>query len=62
MKLNQKSMKEVVISLLAGWVIGIIFSWLKLPIPAPPPLGLVGAYGLTLGAFCYPWMMQLLKQ
>jgi XapX domain-containing protein len=55
-------MKEVVISLLAGWVIGIIFTWLKLPIPAPPPLGLVGAAGLTLGAFCYQWMMQLLKQ
>ena len=38
----------------------IIFTWLKLPIPAPPPLGLVGAAGLTLGGFCYQWMIQLL--
>jgi len=60
MQFNQKIMKEVVISLLAGWVIGIIFSWLKLPIPAPPPLGLVGAAGLTLGSLFYQHFHQLL--
>jgi XapX domain-containing protein len=59
-KSDQKIMKEVVLSLLAGRVIGIIFAWLKLPIPAPPPLGLVGAAGLTLGAFCYQWLNQIL--
>ena len=52
-------MKEVVLSLVAGWVIGIIFAWFKLPIPAPPPLGLVGAAGLTLGAFCYQYFNEL---
>ena len=53
-------MKEVVLSLLAGCSIGIIFAWLKLPIPAPPPLGLLGAAGLTLGAFFYQWLHQIL--
>lgn len=62
MKLNQKIMKEVVISLFAGWVIGIIFAWLKLPIPAPPPLGLVGAAGLTLGALFYQYLNGLLER
>ncbi len=60
MQLNQKLMKEFAISLLAGWIIGIIFTWLKLPLPAPPPLGLVGAAGLTLGAFFYQYFSQLL--
>ena len=58
--LNQKLMKEVIVSLLAGWIIGIIFAWIKLPIPAPPPLGLVGAAGLTLGALSFNWLTQLL--
>ena len=30
-------MKEFTLSLVAGWVIGILFTWLKLPLPAPPP-------------------------
>ena len=59
-KLNKKLMKEIIISLLAGWIIGVIFAWIKLPIPAPPPLGLVGAAGLTLGGFCYQWLSQVL--
>ena len=62
MKLDQKIMKEVVIALFAGWVIGIIFAWLKLPIPAPPPLGLVGAAGLTLGSIFYQYIQEFLKK
>jgi XapX domain-containing protein len=54
-------MKEFILSLLAGWVIGIIFAWLKLPLPAPPPLGLVGAAGLTLGGFFFEWVSRFLK-
>lgn len=61
MKFNQKLMKEVVIALFAGWVIGIIFAWLKLPIPAPPPLGLVGAAGLTLGSLFYEYLQRFLR-
>jgi XapX domain-containing protein len=54
-------MKIIVLSLLAGWIIGIIFAWLKLPLPAPPPVGLVGAAGLTLGSIFYEWMRNLLS-
>jgi XapX domain-containing protein len=53
-------MKQVALALLAGWVIGIIFSWLKLPLPAPPPLGLVGALGLTLGDIFFQWLRKFL--
>lgn len=60
MKFNQNIMKQFAISLFAGWVIGIIFTWLKLPLPAPPPIGLIGAAGLTFGAFCYQYFNALL--
>ncbi|PZE22147.1 XapX domain-containing protein [Paenibacillus xerothermodurans] len=41
-------MKESVLALLAGLVVGAVFTLLKLPIPAPPVLsgvlGIVGVY------------------
>lgn len=43
-------MREVLLSLLTGFVLGLIFSRLKLPIPAPPSLaGLMGIVGIFLG-------------
>jgi XapX domain-containing protein len=42
-------MKELVSSLIAGWVIGVIFSVLRLPLPVPPLPGLVGLLGMFLG-------------
>lgn len=43
-------MKEVILSLIAGMVIGIVFKMLKLPLPAPPVLaGVVGIFGVYLG-------------
>lgn len=51
-------MKELVLSLLAGWIVGILFEWLKLPLPAPPVMGLVGAAGITLGS----WSFQKLRE
>ncbi len=45
--------KELVLSTLAGWTIGIILSWLKIPLPAPPVVGLLGLAGMTLGGWCY---------
>ncbi len=49
------------LSILAGCIIGLVFSWLKLPIPAPPPMGLVGAAGITLGAYAFQWISTYLK-
>ncbi|MBV9386679.1 MAG: DUF1427 family protein [Chroococcidiopsidaceae cyanobacterium CP_BM_ER_R8_30] len=46
-------MRELVLSLLAGWIIGIVLSWLKIPLPAPPLAGLLGLAGMTLGGWCF---------
>lgn len=43
-------MFEIIKSLLAGLACGIVFSLLKLPIPAPPVVaGVVGIIGVFLG-------------
>lgn len=43
-------MKEIFLATLSGIFVGIVFSLLKLPIPAPPNLaGLMGIVGIFLG-------------
>ncbi|WP_217586139.1 XapX domain-containing protein [Lentibacillus saliphilus] len=43
-------MKLVVRSLVAGFLLGVIFSLLRLPIPAPPNLpGVMGVVGVFVG-------------
>lgn len=43
-------MKEVLLSLGTGAVVGFLFAFLKLPIPAPPALaGVVGIVGIYIG-------------
>ncbi len=43
-------MKEVILATLTGMVVGAIFSFFKLPIPAPPTLaGVMGVIGIFLG-------------
>lgn len=38
----------------AGLFVGILFSWLKLPLPAPPTLtGILGAFGVFLGSVLF---------
>jgi XapX domain-containing protein len=54
-------MVQVLITFLAGWSIGLLFSWWRLPIPAPPLMGLVGAFGLTIGDLCYRWLRSRLQ-
>jgi len=57
---SKGKMKELVLSLLAGWVIGVVLSQLHIPLPAPPPSGLLGLAGMTLGGFCFQWMHKFL--
>jgi XapX domain-containing protein len=39
-----------ILSLLGGLIVGVLFSTIKLPIPAPPTLsGLLGIVGVYLG-------------
>jgi len=43
-------MKEVLLTTATGFIMGMIFAWLKLPIPAPPSLaGVMGIVGIFLG-------------
>ncbi|MDC3416795.1 XapX domain-containing protein [Aquibacillus salsiterrae] len=43
-------MKEVILALLTGVVVGFLFAMFKLPIPAPPALaGVTGIVGVYLG-------------
>ncbi|TJY41146.1 XapX domain-containing protein [Cohnella pontilimi] len=43
-------MKEIVLALVTGLIVGCLFKLLKLPIPAPPVLpGVLGIVGIYLG-------------
>jgi XapX domain-containing protein len=50
-------MNEFILSLIAGWIVGVLFGWLKLPLPAPPLMGFVGALGILFDA----WSIEQLK-
>ncbi|MES1022955.1 DUF1427 family protein [Gloeocapsa sp. BRSZ] len=52
-------MKNLFISLVAGWLIGILFSWLQLPLPVPPIAGLAGLAGMSLGGWSLKQLIQL---
>lgn len=44
-------MKEIVVAFFVGLVIGVIFKFVKLPVPVPHGLsGLVGLIGMFIGA------------
>jgi XapX domain-containing protein len=52
-------MYEVILALGVGIVVGLIFSFLKLPLPAPPVLSAVmGVVGIYLGGVIYQWVVQ----
>lgn len=52
-------MNEVILATLAGFVVGILFSAIKLPIPAPPVLsGIMGIVGVYLGGITYQWIIE----
>jgi XapX domain-containing protein len=52
--------KEAGLSLLRGWIIGVVFTVTKLPAPVPPLIGLIGAAGVLLGGYCYEAIAKLL--
>lgn len=52
-------MNEVFLALGAGVAVGIIFSLLKLPLPAPPVLSAVmGVVGIYLGGEIFQWVVR----
>lgn len=56
-------MKVVFLSLLTGFIVGVIFKLLKLPIPAPNALaGVMGIFGIFLGALFAEHILKLLAK
>jgi XapX domain-containing protein len=44
-------MKTLLMSTLAGMIIGAVFKNFKLPLPAPPTLaGVIGVFGVLIGS------------
>jgi len=56
-------MKEVILSLLTGIIVGFLFALLKLPIPAPPALaGVTGIVGVYVGFKLFQWLAPLFEK
>ncbi|ATA61701.1 hypothetical protein TGS27_0348 [Geobacillus stearothermophilus] len=54
--------KEVVLSLVTGIVVGFLFTLFRLPIPAPPALaGIAGIVGVYLGMRLFQWLTLFWK-
>ncbi|MCW8330024.1 DUF1427 family protein [Photobacterium sp. SDRW27] len=52
-------MYDVILALLAGFIVGVLFSAIKLPIPAPPVLpGVMGIFGVYTGGIAYQWIVE----
>jgi XapX domain-containing protein len=46
-----QNLREIMMSIIAGMIVGFIFSKLLLPIPAPPNIpAFMGIFGVWLGA------------
>ncbi|MBX0357905.1 DUF1427 family protein [Halobacillus litoralis] len=49
-------MKEVILALITGFIVGLVFAGFKLPIPAPPAFaGVAGIIGIYLGFKVMAW-------
>jgi XapX domain-containing protein len=54
-------MKELVLSVLAGIIMGVIFKFMRLPLPAPPVLaGVLGIFGVYFGGVLFDWISKTL--
>jgi XapX domain-containing protein len=47
-------MKAYVFSFLAGILIGLMYSWIDVPSPAPPAIALLGLLGILVGEQVIP--------
>lgn len=55
-------MKELFLALFAGLIVGMLFKFLKLPLPAPPVLpGVIGIFGVYLGGIAVEWIAKLIQ-
>lgn len=48
------AVSQLLLALLSGLMVGLLFSWLRLPLPAPPTfVGIAGAFGVCLGGVIF---------
>ncbi|WP_095210617.1 XapX domain-containing protein [Endozoicomonas ascidiicola] len=53
-------MYSVFLAAFTGFAVGVLFSFLRLPIPAPPTLaGVMGIVGVYLGFLCHRELIAL---
>jgi XapX domain-containing protein len=53
------AMKDIILSLIVGALLGAIFRWLKLPSPAPAVLsGIIGIFGIYLGSLGMDYLIK----
>ncbi|WXR60464.1 XapX domain-containing protein [Peptostreptococcaceae bacterium AGR-M142] len=56
-------MKIAIISLFVGLITGLIFSFAKLPLPAPPTLpGVTGIFGIYAGSLLAAKIMEMMSK
>ncbi|MGJ9385446.1 XapX domain-containing protein [Salipaludibacillus neizhouensis] len=50
-------MQDILLAIIAGLIVGFLFAWIKLPIPAPPALpGIMGIVGIYMGFKLFQWV------
>lgn len=55
-------MKEVLLATIAGIIVGILFKFLKLPLPAPPVFSAVmGVFGVWFGGVLAEYIAKLMQ-
>ncbi len=52
------SSTAVLLAFGTGLAVGVVFSLVKLPSPAPPFLGLIGLVGMFTGQRLWPYLMS----
>jgi XapX domain-containing protein len=55
-------MKEILLATIAGLAVGILFKFLKLPLPAPPVFSAVmGVFGVWAGGMIADYIIKLMN-
>lgn len=51
-------MSQIVLSIFGGWLLGVIFTAFRIPLPVPPLLGLLAAAAVLAGQFSYEYVAR----
>jgi XapX domain-containing protein len=56
-------MKEILLATIAGMLVGVLFKFLKLPLPAPPVFSAVmGVVGVWFGGMIVEYITRMMQQ